>query len=111
MDTPLPAEVQFGTLATTGGATPAWDTTKLACATTYCHGSLEGGGNPAPSWTAGQPMVCGSCHGLPPSKSRSGTVHPAANLSECVTCHPAVVDKSGSITNPARHVNGTVDFN
>lgn len=111
MDSALPAEVTFGALARTGGLQPGWDSSALTCGQTYCHAGVEGGGLPAPSWSSGQKMVCGSCHGLPPAKTRSGGNHPAASLSACANCHPAVVDAAGQIVDPAKHVNGKVDLN
>ncbi|HQR31000.1 MAG TPA: CxxxxCH/CxxCH domain-containing protein, partial [Anaeromyxobacteraceae bacterium] len=34
-------DLAFGTLATTGGASPAWNGT--TCSNVYCHGSFAGG--------------------------------------------------------------------
>jgi predicted CxxxxCH...CXXCH cytochrome family protein len=104
------AQVVFGGLAKTTGKQPAWDTTALRCGQTYCH-SLDGGGNPTPPWTQGERMVCGSCHGLPPSKGRSGAAHPPSSLAACGNCHKGVVDSAGQIINAGRHVDGLVDFN
>ena len=109
-DTPLPAEVTFGGLATAGGAQPAWDGETLTCSGTYCH-ALDGGGNPSPAWNQGQRMVCGSCHGLPPVKLRGGGDHPGSSLDGCVLCHAAAVDAEGKIVSAELHVNGTVDLN
>ncbi|HEY5955751.1 MAG TPA: hypothetical protein VIV60_04325, partial [Polyangiaceae bacterium] len=38
-DTPLPAEVTFGTLAQAHGAKPRYSATTLSCENSYCHGS------------------------------------------------------------------------
>jgi predicted CxxxxCH...CXXCH cytochrome family protein len=103
-------QVVFGALAKTTGKVPAWDTTALRCGQAYCH-SLDGGGNPTPAWAQGERMVCGSCHGLPPSKGRSGAAHPPSSLASCSNCHKGVVDSVGQIVNPGRHVDGKVDFN
>ncbi len=110
MDSPLPAELSFGALAKTGSRQPSWSTASLRCSSTYCH-ALDGGGNPEPVWNAGEKMVCGSCHGLPPAKGRSGAAHPPSSLAGCASCHPAVVNAAGAIIAPARHVDGKVDFN
>jgi predicted CxxxxCH...CXXCH cytochrome family protein len=113
-DTSLPAEVTFGKVATGAqrslGRKPVWDTTALTCASTYCHDLVEGGA-PKPSWNKAQAMVCGSCHGLPPTKTLEGAVHAPSTLADCKDCHPAVVDDAGKIINPKLHVNGVVNLN
>jgi predicted CxxxxCH...CXXCH cytochrome family protein len=59
LDTALPADLEFGVLATTDGATPAWDRTTATCSSVYCHGGgtrLAMDSSPdklgAPQWTA-----------------------------------------------------------
>ena len=117
-----PAQVvQFGTLATTGGAAPTWNSpdkvTNTTCSNVYCHGSFSFGGVSgtaanAPNWTLANQAACGSCHGLPPTGHipLGGTVTPAT----CNGCHPATVDASGAIivnatTGASRHINGQAD--
>jgi predicted CxxxxCH...CXXCH cytochrome family protein len=114
---PLPAEwfveghldavvtVQFpsGSLAATGGLTPAWD--GAVCSQVYCHGvSLDGAQYPEPRWTdtfeGG--LDCVACHGQPPP-----TPHPADD--ECEECHEASYSESGGL-DPDRHPNGVVEF-
>ena len=115
MDTKLPAEVTFDALArgdlraTPAGLQPAWDNTKLSCSAVYCHG-LPGASHPSPSWTQPHTSSCGSCHGMPPVKTLSGSAHPKATLSTCHTCHKGVVDSSGKIVDTTKHINGKIDF-
>ncbi|NOY91661.1 MAG: CxxxxCH/CxxCH domain-containing protein [Deltaproteobacteria bacterium] len=103
IDTPRPAELTWGALATTDGATPVWDGT--TCSGVYCHGEtlLPGGSNTTPEWTTvdGTQAACGTCHSLPPGGS-----HPS--LTQCSICHPSV-DESGAIIDPARHIDGVVE--
>jgi predicted CxxxxCH...CXXCH cytochrome family protein len=89
------AEVAFGAIARTGGATAAW--TGATCAT-YCHGGTLGGGtNTDPSWTGGaDEAACGACHGLPPPA-------PHVQNASCGSCHPGYGPTS---VNPATHVDG-----
>ena len=44
------AEIAFGTIAATGGTSPAWN--GATCSNVYCHGSFTGGNRTyAPTWT------------------------------------------------------------
>lgn len=109
MDSKLPAEIVFGVLAQTGKLKPKWDGTKLTCADVYCH-SLSGAKSPAPTWTKALNPGCDACHGLPPTKTRSGSSHPSSTLSTCYTCHKGVVDSTGKILDVKKHINGKTDF-
>ncbi len=105
-DTPLPAELTWGALSVTDGATPSFDGATTTCSGVYCHGAtlLPGGTNTTPDWTSvgtGE-AACGTCHGLPP-----GGTH--ATSTACQACHGAVVDASKTIIAPELHVNGLVD--
>ena len=95
-----PAEVTFGALA--GGGT--WDGT--SCASTYCHGGTlnAGGSNTAPVWTTvdGSQAACGTCHGAPPPA-------PHTTMTDCGLCHPNVQPGTMTFSDPASHINGTVD--
>ncbi|MFL5273781.1 MAG: CxxxxCH/CxxCH domain c-type cytochrome, partial [Anaeromyxobacteraceae bacterium] len=98
------AALTFGALAKTGGLAPAWNTTALTCASTYCHGgSLQGGTATAPVWTTvnGTQKSCASCHGAPPPAS-SGHVQ----RTDCGSCHTGY---TLTTVNLATHINGTVD--
>ena len=103
------AEVLFGSLAKTGGLTPAWDrTTTKKCTNTYCHGAnLNAGGSlTSPVWTTvdGSQMVCGTCHAAPPPWP-----HPVETLSQCANCHTVTMKADGTIKDPTKHVNGALD--
>ncbi len=102
-DTPLPAEVQFGSLAGIGNQSPVFDGNR--CSNVYCHGStLSGGALTTPEWTTidGTQIACGSCHGLPPSEN-----HP--NSSSCETCHGEVIATGHYFVAPDKHIDGTVE--
>ncbi len=102
----LPAELTFGTLATTRGAEPAWDRDAATCSNVYCHGAtLSGGANTAPKWTVtdGSPAQCGACHGAPPPAP-----HPQSP--QCSYCHPQTVAPDGTIlVAEGKHINGVVE--
>lgn len=93
------ASITFGPTATAQGAKPVWS--GATCASTYCHGgTLAGGSNTAPSWTAGSTQTtCGSCHGLPPSTGQ----HAEHAGRSCGDCHPGYTATS---VDPATHVDG-----
>ncbi len=105
-DNGQPAEVTFGTLATTNGAIPTWDHDTATCSGVYCHGAtLSDGSNQSPVWTLvdGSQAFCGSCHGIPPLPP-----HPADY--QCVTCHADTMLATGGIDIAGgRHINGVVD--
>ena len=105
------AAVVFGALATSGGASPAWDRSQASCASVYCHGAtLPGGNNTTPRWVKGSSqVVCGSCHGVPPVDGR----HPAVTggLTACSKCHPETVKPDGTIdVAGGKHVDGEVEL-
>lgn len=93
------ATVTFGPTATAQGANPVWN--GATCAATYCHGgTLPGGSNTAPTWTAGSTQTtCGSCHGVPPPAPHTAST-------ACGTCHDGY---SATSVNLALHMNGRVD--
>ncbi len=107
----------FGPLATAKGAKPAFDTGKLSCASSYCHGTTllpaKAGAAAAqePVWTQvdGTFNKCGTaCHTLPP-----GGTHPADN--KCSTCHASVVASFDPASSTATwkdaslHINGKIE--
>jgi hypothetical protein len=82
-------EILFGTLASTGGATPTFDPGSVTCTGSYCH---EG---KAATWQFGK-LTCDGCHDdPPPSHGRFAT-----SSTDCATCH-------GSM---ATHVDGKLDL-
>jgi hypothetical protein len=115
IDTPLPAELTFGSLATFGGAPPTWSTPD--CTNTYCHDSSffatsnhgGSGSDETPAWGAtayqsgSSPRTeadCGKCHFY----NTSGGV--------CSGCHNHVddadetsFDGTGDIT---KHMDGVI---
>jgi predicted CxxxxCH...CXXCH cytochrome family protein len=99
-------DINFGPLATTGGAAPRW--TGLSCSSAYCHGSFAGGnaGN-APQWTRvdGTQAACGTCHGLPPNTGHH-QFHVVEKRIGCGTCHTGY---SATAVNISLHVNGRKD--
>ncbi|MBK8014687.1 MAG: CxxxxCH/CxxCH domain-containing protein [Deltaproteobacteria bacterium] len=127
IDSPLPAEVfpvesWSGRLAAADDAQPAFDHETRRCSDVYCHG----GGttlsqdtsvdvNRTPLWTrvGRQEVVCGSCHGLPPTLWPH---NPNMAISDCVLCHASVVDEYGNIrfegapnASVSEHIDGEID--
>ncbi len=105
LDTPLPAELTWGDLATTADASPTWDSAGATCAETYCHGAtLSGGTNKTPDWTVidGSQAACGTCHGAPPPWP-----HPSSG--DCASCHPQTMDGSAIDVAGGFHINGVVE--
>jgi predicted CxxxxCH...CXXCH cytochrome family protein len=128
------ATVTFGELAVTGAKLPSYSRANGAtCSSTYCHGGYSGtytytgwdwgldeptsvtvsyaGKSATPAWTDGS-MTCGSCHDNPP---RTGVWHSGSHGggNQCQLCHPDAIGTTAgvgtAITNPALHVNGTVN--
>jgi len=98
---PRPADLDWGSLATAGGAAPAFNRNELRCAGTYCHGgTLSGGLDPDPVWNqVGQgESGCGWCHGAPPPAP-----HPAGD--NCNKCHPDTVAEDGGRHHPETHLD------
>lgn len=82
------------------------------CANVYCHGgTLTGGSNTTPNWTATNQAVCGNCHGVtaaaPPTTGghlRHAGSGVAGRLAlACSICHGATTDNL--------HINGNVTWN
>ncbi len=96
-DSALPAEVLLAGLALADDHTQARYAVG-SCAQVYCHGDRS------VSWVpADVPETrCGRCHAMPPAAP-----HPASE--DCSICHGEVIDASGAIIAPNRHVDGVVD--
>jgi predicted CxxxxCH...CXXCH cytochrome family protein len=116
IDTALPADLVFGTLARADGAQPVWNRTTGTCSSVYCHGggtslAAETAANkqPTPLWTANTAtsVYCGACHGLPPVDAFHS---PTQTLTDCATCHPGSVGPFGNIlVSNGLHLNGSVE--
>lgn len=120
VDSDLPAEVRFDSLAILNGAEPVWDRATLTCAESYCHGNWSlprdqsgfaglyvdeqmVGNRAVPIWTDAETVTCGSCHDLPP------VGHVPQDLGDCATCHGDTVDEEGNIVGRDKHINGMVN--
>lgn len=104
--------IDFGALAKTGSLTPVYTPATGVCSNTYCHGTtLTGGGsNKSPVWNQTNYLAggCATCHGFPPATVRNGAAaHPAS--AACNGCHSHVNVAGTGFTNPALHINGTVE--
>jgi len=87
IDTPWPAEVAWGEVASTAGQAAPWDRQVATC-TVWCHGA------DAPAWVEGS-AGCGTCHGLPPAA-------PHPQVDDCGACHPP--------SSKETHVDGQVQL-
>lgn len=103
MDTPLPAELTWSSVATglAGQMSPSFDGT--SCSNVWCH-SRSGASNPSPIWTSVGTVQCGSCHGVPPSSHAS---YPSGD-GPCGNCHSLTMS-GWTFKDPTLHVNGKVD--
>ena len=97
-DDARPAELQFGSIARTGGRSPSYDFGARRCSDSWCHRDADA------VWTKPRSSedACGSCHALPPAAP-----HPESK--ECSRCHGEVIAADGKFVAPERHVNGIVD--
>jgi len=118
-DTPMPAEVVFGSLARTGGTNPVISIPNPAnpsgvqCSNVYCHGATLAASVPPrtdPVWNNpffdpnGGIFNCAFCHGYPP------TTHAVTiTQNDCITCHDHVNANGDGFTTPALHVNGIIE--
>jgi predicted CxxxxCH...CXXCH cytochrome family protein len=103
-----PNPVVFGTLATTGGLPPGYNSGTGVCSNTYCHGaSLVGGSNKSPQWgQTGYLQGCGTCHGFPPA---NGSHTGFTSATPCAGCHKHVNANNTGFTDPTKHINGLID--
>ncbi len=114
-DTDLPAEVTFdalasGTLNSGTSTSPKWDRTAGTCTNVYCHAGIDGGDvGKAWKWTSKltSGLACDSCHGNPPSKTRSGKTHTSST--GCKYCHIKAYNTAGTALLPSTHINGKVE--
>ncbi len=95
IDTPLPAEVFFGSKARQNGFHPLWNRESASCSNVYCHQTAT------PKW-AGESSTgttCTSCHGTHSHGVAEGT---------CSVCHGKVVDADKNFVTPSMHLDGSV---
>ncbi len=117
------AELNFSLFASSDGSA-TYDKQLNKCSNVYCHGNFAfpkdsagtnawiytgdfiEGENFSPKWTQldETQAECGTCHLLPPNGHQNAGNDPSA--STCSGCHFAVVDASGNIIDPAKHING-----
>lgn len=117
----LPAELTFGSLATTNvGSTTAPNYASPSCTNTYCHygKSLSGyspaTANAAVAWTntaylSGTPSLagdCNMCHLSPPVTTGSHST--GMTISQCAGCHTHL-NADGTFNDVSKHVNGSID--
>lgn len=103
IDSPAPAEIMFGSIATARGANPTWN--GQSCSDVSCHGPLQ----PAWNGTAEESAYCAGCHGLPPTTSSHNS---GMTIFDCVSCHAQSVTQFGGIrVGTGKHVNGVIDGN
>ena len=104
------AEITFGLLATHNGEVgPVWNRSDATCSDVYCHGNFTfgdvSGNNATPVWTNPGSVVCGSCHGIPPTGHIGDYT-----LEQCTLCHSSIVNSEGTIIDKTKHINGEGDF-
>jgi predicted CxxxxCH...CXXCH cytochrome family protein len=102
--------VDFGAVAfDPAGGVPTFIRSSNTCANVYCHApstvTTPGLGPATPSWSQG-PLAngCGSCHQAPSAIHGGGLA-----ATQCVLCHPASIDASGTLLASGTHANGTID--
>ncbi len=99
-----PAELVWGGLSLSDGASPTWDRDQITCENAYCHGATLGGGlDTSPIWTTvdGTQAQCGDCHGIAPPE-------PHFQGAFCYYCHPDTLDASYSL-DIDQHIDGELD--
>ncbi len=112
-------DINFGTVATSGGAAPVFSASDVSCNAVYCHGTTLPGANASgtikqtPIWTTvdGSFDTCGqACHSIP-----VGGTHVAHT--DCSICHSAVVatfdpaTKATTWKDRTLHIDGVVQSN
>jgi predicted CxxxxCH...CXXCH cytochrome family protein len=111
------AEIIFGALATTNGASPSYNYGTRRCSNTYCHDGrnfkygFSAGTDPVwndTSYITGAVADCSKCHGYPP-----GNGHPrnsgCGSYNDGNGCHTNVNTDDTTFKNASLHVNGTVE--
>ena len=111
-------DITFGTLARTGGRTPAYNSTSLGCSATYCHGNFTNGrttattARPDPVWNSTAAVTCNNCHSMPTTRTGRHSKHFSSSFN-CSECHNGIATgttaTNAAITGPTLHVNGAVN--
>jgi len=116
------ADINFGQIrATAANGDPTYDQAQMQCSNVYCHGNFAygaiTGNNFSPKWTVddGSQAKCGTCHGELDQDGNLVTPRPTGHFgnyvkTDCYLCHSSVVDDSGAIIDPNKHINGQKDF-
>ena len=104
--------VDFSQNPTVHQAGATFDPVSKTCSNVSCHGNFQigavAGTRAAPLWNDTTPLVCGSCHAMPPAgHPRMGGPNDAAS---CASCHADTVNTDGSINLAfGAHMNGLAD--
>jgi len=93
---------------------PSYDPVANKCSNVYCHGYFTGGNmNFEPTYNDPNSVTCGSCHGDPvsgnPNPSQNPPHLPYYQITDCYECHGQVIDASGNIIDPTKHIDGVVE--
>ncbi len=115
-----PSTIGVGTYG--GVLVPAWNSTSLICANTYCHSDANASASPGSfAWNPPDPdwddpnVVCGSCHETAPTTSSHPKHCDGAPYSfECSECHFNPGGEAGgwydSTYGTSQHVDGQVQI-
>jgi len=107
-------DVTFNSAKAGSGAT--WAAGTKSCSATSCHGTS------APVWGGALPTDCTGCHGGDSTSAsaiatgkhtahvNNPTILGLGNNFGCVECHAKTVSANRTISNPANHNNGFVDY-
>jgi len=119
---PPPAKMEFGDFSYPDSLdlVPVFND-DLTCSNTYCHGAFKfgviEGNNYNPLWnsTTDTDGQCGTCHGEIDEEGNLITPKPTGHfgsytITQCVMCHPSVVDAEGNIIDKYKHINKQKDF-
>ena len=130
----LPAEMEFGSVASAGASSPSYNS-DLSCSNTYCHGNFAFskddaesknlyaytdteivGNNFSPIWNVvdDTQAECGTCHGR---KNELGDIISPTPIGHfgnfqadaCFLCHRSVFDENGELIK-SKHINGEKDL-
>jgi predicted CxxxxCH...CXXCH cytochrome family protein len=93
---------------------PSYDSASNSCSQVYCHGYFAGGNlNFQPVFNDPESVTCGSCHGDPQTGNPNpiGTTRHGVwfTIHTCWQCHNDVIDSSGTIIAPSKHIDGVVE--